>query len=135
MSSIFTKIITREISSEIVHETERVIVILDIHPIRPGHMLVIPKKEVDEFQDLDRDTYLEVMDVAYDMAHLLKERLNPPRVGVIIEGFDVPHAHVHVTPLHDRRDVVSTTRSKNFHQEKPDFAALTEMRKRLASNG
>ena len=135
MASIFTKIIQREIPSEIVHETDNVIVILDIHPIRPGHMLVIPKEEVDEFQNLDRETYREVMDIAYDMARLLKEKLEPPRVGVVVQGFDVPHAHVHVSPLHDTRDIVSTTRSKNFQDEEPDFEALAEMRKRLSSDG
>lgn len=129
--SIFTKIINREIPAEIIHETDNVIVFLDIHPIRPGHLLVVPKAEVDEWQNLDRDTYREVMDTAYDMANLLKEKLNPPRVGIIVQGFDVPHAHVQVTPLHEAQDVISTTRGPNFMEEEPDYEALQHMRETL----
>jgi diadenosine tetraphosphate (Ap4A) HIT family hydrolase len=125
--SIFTKIINREVPAEIIHETDKVIAFLDIHPIRPGHTLVVPKTEVDEWQDLDRETYREVMEVAYDIAHLLKRKLDPPRVGMVIQGFDVPHAHVQVTPLHEATDVVSTTRDADFMNQEPDYEALRVM--------
>ncbi|PSO43245.1 HIT family protein [Candidatus Saccharibacteria bacterium QS_5_54_17] len=131
--SIFTKIINREVPAEIIHETDKVIAFLDIHPIRPGHTLVVPKTEVDEWQDLDRETYREVMEAAYDIAHLLKQKLNPPRVGMVIQGFDVPHAHVQVTPLHEATDVVSTTRDPDFMSQEPDYEALRAMRETLVA--
>lgn len=133
MSSIFTKIIHREIPAEIIHETDNVIAFLDIHPIRPGHMLVVPKTEVNEWQDLDRDAYREVMDTVYDMGNLLKRKLDPPRVGIVVQGFDVPHAHVQVTPLHEATDVISTTRSANFMVEEPDHEGLRKIRETLTT--
>ncbi len=131
--SIFTKIINREIPAEIIHETGNVIAFLDIHPIRPGHTLVVPKTEVDEWQNLDRKIYNEVMEAAYDIGNLLKRKLNPPRVGIVVQGFDVPHAHVQVTPLHEETDIVSTTRDPDFMSEEPDHESLQAMRETLTN--
>lgn len=99
MASVFTKIINREIPAQIVYEDEQTLAFLDMRPINPGHMLVVPKQEVDQFQDLDSETYQAVMATVHKMANLLKEKLNSARVGVVIYGFDVPHAHVHVIPM------------------------------------
>lgn len=99
MASIFTKIINREIPAEIIYEDEQVIAFLDIRPVNPGHLLVVPKQEVDQFQDLDEAIYLAVMKVVRKMARLVKDKLSPARVGVVIYGFDVPHVHVHVIPM------------------------------------
>lgn len=99
MASLFTKIINREIPAEIIYEDEQTLAFLDIRPINPGHMLVIPKVEVDQFQDLDDETYQAVMTTVRRMAQLLKDKMQPERVGLVIYGFDVPHVHVHVIPM------------------------------------
>lgn len=99
MASIFTKIINREIPAHIVYEDEKTMAFLDIRPAQPGHMLVVPKAEIDQFQDLDNDTYQAVMATVKLMAERIKDKLHVKRVGVIIYGFDVPHVHVHVIPM------------------------------------
>ncbi|MEX0749030.1 MAG: HIT family protein [Candidatus Saccharimonadales bacterium] len=99
MSSIFTKIIQREIPAHIVYEDEMTLAFLDIRPVSEGHLLVVPKLEVDELQDLEPDMYQAVMTTVHKMARLLKEKLNPKRVGLVVYGFDVPHAHVHLIPM------------------------------------
>lgn len=99
MASLFSKIINREIPAEIIYEDEQTLAFLDIRPINPGHMLVIPKVEVDQFQDLDEETYQAVMATVRRMAQLLKDKMQPQRVGLVVYGFDVPHVHVHVIPM------------------------------------
>ena len=106
MSSIFTRIINREIPSNIVFENEIFIVILDINPIKKGHILLIPKIEVDKVYDLDEVTYAELFALAKKMAKVmeinLQEKmltLDVKRIGMAIEGFGVPHVHLHLIPL------------------------------------
>lgn len=99
MASIFTKIINREVPAQIIYEDEQTIAFLDIRPVNPGHILVVPKQEVDQFQDLDEETYQAAMRTARKMAKLLKSKLGSARVGLVVYGFDVPHAHVHVIPM------------------------------------
>ena len=97
--SIFTKIINREIPAHIVYEDDKVIAFMEIDPITIGHTLVIPKKQVIELLDLEDDLYQAVMAVVKQVAHKQKQVYQPTRVGTIVAGFDVPHAHVHVFPL------------------------------------
>lgn len=99
MSSVFTKIVNREIPAEIIYEDDKTLAFLDIRPVSNGHTLVTPKEEVDELQDLDEETYQAVMDTVRRVSRLLKDRLQPARVGVVVYGFDVPHAHVHLIPM------------------------------------
>lgn len=110
MASIFTKIINREIPSNIFYEDEKFIAILDINPIRDGHILVIPKREVDYIFDLDDHEYLELMSVSKKVAFKLEEKLNGKvefsRVAIIVEGLQVPHVHVHLVPLHESEGLV-----------------------------
>lgn len=97
--SIFTKIINREIPAEIVWENNEFIAILDIHPIQPGHTLLIPKKQVDKFYDLDEKTYARFFENAKFIAQKLDEVYQVKRTGLVIEGFGVPHAHIHLIPI------------------------------------
>ena len=103
MASVFTKIINREIPGYIFYEDEKFIAILDINPIRDGHVLVIPKKEIDYIFDLDDQEYLELMSVSKKMAHLLEEKLkdkvNYKRIAMLLDGSTVPHVHVHLIPV------------------------------------
>lgn len=99
MASIFTKIINKEIPAQFVYESDTVVAFMDNNPVSPGHVLVVPKQEVDNLFDLDDDTYLEVMRVVKKLAKAIEKAKNPPRVGLMVLGFVVPHAHVHVMPL------------------------------------
>ncbi|MEX0668774.1 MAG: HIT family protein [Candidatus Saccharimonadales bacterium] len=99
MASIFTQIINKEIPAQVIYEDDLTIAFLDIRPVSPGHTLVVPKKEVDQFQDLDKKTYQATMDTVYKVAKILKDKLEPARIGTVIYGFDVLHVHVHVIPM------------------------------------
>lgn len=125
MASIFSKIINREIPAEIVYEDEQTLAFLDIRPINSGHMLVVPKHEIDQWVDLDEETYQAVMATVRKMAQLLKDKLQPERVGVVVYGFDVPHAHVHVIPMDQPGDI------KLVHQEEVDPKELAAVRRQL----
>lgn len=110
MSSIFTKIINREIPANIFYEDEKFISILDINPVRDGHILVIPKKEVKYIFELEENDYLELMSMSKKIASKLEEKLKDKidfsRIALIVEGIEVPHVHVHLLPLHDSEGLV-----------------------------
>lgn len=98
-ASIFTKIINGEIPSHKVYEDEHTYAFLDIHPVQPGHTLVVPKKQVEFVWDLDEVTYQQLMQAVQKVALQLKLKLGVPYVGSQIFGVDVPHAHVHLIPF------------------------------------
>jgi histidine triad (HIT) family protein len=98
--SVFTKIIKGEIPCHSIYEDDRTIVFLDIRPLNPGHVLVVPKKQVDHLWDLDQADYDYLMLITKKAALRIKEVLKPPRVGMNVEGFGVPHVHMHVYPLY-----------------------------------
>lgn len=103
--SIFTKIIKGEIPCHKVYEDDRVIAFLDVHPLREGHTLVVPKKQVDHLWDLDEDTYQYLWAVTKQLGEHIRTVLVPARVGVIVEGFGVPHVHVHLVPIENSEDL------------------------------
>ena len=94
--SIFTKIINREIPSHIIYEDDMTIVIVPLETIAKGHVLVIPKLQVDHFFDLPTDEYHALMDTVKKVAAQMKEIYQTKRVGTQVVGLDVPHTHVHV---------------------------------------
>lgn len=105
MASIFSKIASGEIPSYKVAENEEFLAFLDIFPLAKGHVLVIPKKEVDYLFDLDEATYAGLMAFARKVA-LAQGRVIPcKRVGVAVLGLEVPHAHVHLVPLNSEKDI------------------------------
>lgn len=99
MASIFTKIIKGEIPCHKIAETENYLAFLDINPWSEGHTLVIPKKEVDYIFDLDDETYEGLMQFSKEIALVIKKAIPCQRVGVLVEGLEVPHAHVHLIPI------------------------------------
>lgn len=105
MASIFTKIINREIPSYKIAENDKYIAILDAFPLVEGHVLVIPKKEVDKIFDLDKETYLGLMDFSYEIAQAIEKAIPCLRVGVAVVGLEVPHVHVHLVPLNTMQDI------------------------------
>ena len=126
--SIFTKIIKGEIPSYKIYEDDIVYAFLDIHPVQPGHVLVIPKKQIDRLEDLDDANYKHLMDIVKKLMRHLRETLGTERITLKIEGFDVPHAHVHLIPCNEARDFWNKVR-----MDSPiDHPALQEMHKKLA---
>lgn len=126
--SVFTKIIKGEIPCHKVYEDDKTIAFLDIHPIQPGHTLVVPKKQVDEFQDLPDEDYTALWATVKKVAQRLKAVTGRKRVGIHVLGLDVPHAHIHVFPF----DTVEQYRTVADMSAEPDHAALAEMAKKLA---
>lgn len=104
---IFCNIVAGDIPSHKVYEDDLVFAFLDISPIRKGHTLVVPKKHEPHLYHLDTDTYQAVMSAAKKIAVKQEKELNPKRVGFMVMGLDVPHAHVHVIPIEDTGDITS----------------------------
>ena len=97
--SIFSKIITGEIPSHKVYEDGLTIAFMDINPVQQGHCLVVPKIQVDHFDDLDNDYYLALWETVRKIVKAQKKAFQTKRVGVQVVGLDVPHAHVHLIPF------------------------------------
>ena len=97
--SLFTKIINDEIPAHKVYEDDQVIAFLTIHPLSDGHTLVVPKKQVDQIWDLDADDYDYLWRTTQKIALHLRNTMKVDRVGVVIKGFEVPHAHIHLIPV------------------------------------
>jgi histidine triad (HIT) family protein len=111
MSTIFSKIIRREIPCHLIAEDDRFMAFLDVMPLVEGHTLVIPKQEIDYIFDLDPELLGDLMKFAQTIAPALKKAIPCKRVGVAVIGLEVPHAHVHMVPMNRMMDI-------NFSQEK-----------------
>ena len=105
MTSIFTKIVNREIESFIVDEDNDNLAFLDIAPLAKGHILVIPKKETDYIFDLDTIEYLSLWNFTQKVATAMKKVLPCDRIGVSVIGFEVPHVHIHLVPINNISDL------------------------------
>ena len=105
MSTIFSKIIAGEIPCYKVAETDNYLAFLDINPLKRGHTLCIPKVEVDHLFDLDPDTYSGLMQFSQKVAKAIQKTLPYKRVGMVVAGFEVPHAHVHLIPVDNMKEM------------------------------
>ena len=104
MASLFTKIIQGEIPTYKVYEDDCVIAFLDINPMQKGHTLVVPKVEVDQLFDLDEAMFDRVMHRVRYVAQVLRAKTQCKRVCMIVEGYAIPHAHVHLIPTNTPDD-------------------------------
>ena len=105
MASIFSKIVAGEIPCHKIAETEDYLAFLDVFPLVEGHVLVIPKKEVDYLFDLDDSLYQGLMQFAKTVAVGLKKAIPCNKVGVAVIGLEVPHAHIHLIPMNQVSDM------------------------------
>lgn len=103
--SIFTRIINSEIPANKIYEDDRIIAILDLHPQMPGHTLVIPKVQIDHIWDLSEDDYQYLWQIVRKIGGHIRQVIDAPRVGVVVEGFGVPHCHVHLVPIYHGNDL------------------------------
>jgi histidine triad (HIT) family protein len=104
-TSIFTRIIAGEIPCEKILEDEQFFAFLDIRPIAPGHTLVVPKVQIDKLYEVGDDTLAALMPFAARVARALEQAVPCVRVGMIVAGFEVPHAHLHVVPIQAEGDL------------------------------
>lgn len=120
MASIFTQIINNEIPCFKVAETPDFLAFLDINPNSKGHTLCVPKREVDKIFDLDDATYVNLMSFSKRVAIAIAKVIPCKRVGLTVIGLEVPHAHVHLIPLHSMEDArfinKQTLKSEDFKE-------------------
>lgn len=100
MPTIFTRIIRKEIPSWSICEDEYHIAFLDIDPVVEGHTLVVPKREVDYFFDLKDEEIHQLMTFSKKVSYAIDSVMKPIRTGIVVQGLEVPHAHVHLIPLY-----------------------------------
>ena len=105
--SIFTKIINGEIPCMKIYEDDRTFAFLDINPIQPGQILVVPKEQVDHLEDLELEDYLAVMNTVKLLMQHMRDELQPERVCLRVDGFEVAHAHIKLIPCNTEADVKS----------------------------
>lgn len=122
MASIFSKIVAGDIPCYKIAENERYLAFLDISPLKKGHTLVIPKKEVDYLFDLDKDTYAGLMDFAREVAEGIKKAIPCKRIGLCVIGLEVPHAHIHLIPINSENDM--NFRNEKLTLSREEFEAL-----------
>lgn len=103
VASIFTRIIDGEIPARFVWTDEVCVAFLDVRPLNRGHVLVVPRTEVDHWLDLDPDVASHLVRVSQIIGSAQREALTPSRVGLMIAGFEVAHVHVHVVPIDSMR--------------------------------
>jgi len=96
VTTLFGRIIARELPGQFVHEDDRCAVFLSIHPLSPGHSLVVPREELDDWLACPDKLRDHLFDVAQRVGRAIQAVYAPPRVGLVVAGFEVPHLHVHV---------------------------------------
>lgn len=115
MASIFTKIINNEIPSHKVAENDEFLAFLDIQPLSEGHVLVVPKQEVDYIFDIEDELLGRMMQFAKTVARKMDKVFDCNRIGVSVVGLEVPHAHIHLIPIKSVQDM-------NFSKEKLTYS-------------
>ncbi len=130
MATIFSKIVNGEIPSFKIAEDDKYYAFLDIHPLAKGHLLVIPKQETDYLFDLEDDLLAGMTVFAKKIAVAMKKAIACKRIGVVVLGLEVPHAHIHLIPLQREGDVNFSNPKLKFSDD--EFAAIADnIRKEL----
>jgi histidine triad (HIT) family protein len=105
MPSVFTRIIDGELPAEVVWRDERAIGFLSKEALQPGHTLIVPLVEVDDWLDLDADLAAHLLSVAQHIGQALRAAFGRPRVAVVVLGFGIPHVHLHLVPVDSAQDL------------------------------
>ena len=134
MATVFTKIINGELPGRFVYEDDEVVGFLSIQPMTQGHTLVVPRAEIDQWQDVDPAVFARIMEVSQLIGKAVCRAFDAARAGVIIAGLEVPHLHVHVFPARHLTDFGFANVDRNPSAESLDEAqakikaALAELR-------
>lgn len=127
MASVFTKIVNGELPCHRIAENDRFLAFLDITPLREGHVLVIPKTEVDYIFDIEDDLLGQMMVFAKSVSVKLKAAIPCNRIGVSVIGLEVPHAHIHLVPM-DTLDDMNFAKQKAVFTKEELAATATKIR-------
>lgn len=122
MPTLFTRIIRGEIPSHKILESDQYLAFLDIRPVNPGHTLVIPKKEIDYVFDIDDELLKGLIVFAKTVAKAIYKAIPCKKVGVMVAGLEVPHAHVHLIPILDNLSELNFARAKSVPND--ELAAI-----------
>lgn len=122
MATVFTKIINGEIPCYKIAESKECFAFLDINPLAKGHTLVIPKKETDYIYDLDDELYLILFDFAKKVGKAIESVIPCKRIGMIVFGLDVPHAHIHLIPINKQSEMSFASPRVKLNRE--EFTAI-----------
>lgn len=123
MASLFTKIIAGEIPGRFVWKDEHAVAFMTIAPLRPGHLLVVPRREVDHWLDLEPALATHLTLVAQTLGKAIEKAFQPVKVGLMIAGLEVPHVHLHVFPAWEIDDFDPARQDKNAKGEDIEQAA------------
>ncbi len=123
MASLFSKIIAGELPGRFVWKDDRCVAFLTIAPLKPGHTLVVPREEVDHWIDADPDLLAHLALVAQKVGKGIDKAWNPPKVGVALVGLEVPHLHIHLTPIWRISDLDFRNQDRNADPKDLDAAA------------
>jgi histidine triad (HIT) family protein len=124
MASIFTKIVNRNLPAYIVEEDEKHMAFLDIRPLKEGHTLVIPKREVDYILDLSSEEFAALWTFAKSVAMRLEKAVACKRIALVVLGMEVPHAHIHLIPIDKEADIHFDQKPLNLSPS--EFEAIAE---------
>jgi diadenosine tetraphosphate (Ap4A) HIT family hydrolase len=122
MSTVFTQIINGDLPGRFVYEDDEIVAFLTIQPMTQGHTLVVPRSEIDQWQDLDPAVFARVMGVSQLIGKAVCRAFGAERAGVIIAGLEVPHLHVHVFPAYNLTDFGFANVDQNPSKESLDEA-------------
>jgi diadenosine tetraphosphate (Ap4A) HIT family hydrolase len=123
MASVFTHIINGDLPGRFVWKDGQSVGFLTINPVTPGHVLVVPRKEVDHWEQIDTPTFTHLSDVSQKIGRAVKDAFDAPRMGLLIAGLEVPHLHIHVFPAHSLESFDLTQADQNPSPESLDDAA------------
>lgn len=113
MATLFTRIINGELPGRFVWKDDVCVGFLSINPLKPGHVLVVPRLEVDHWLDLPPEIARHLMTAAQSIGTALQHAYKPRKVGLIIAGLEVPHVHLHLVPIHDLSDLDFSMADRN----------------------
>jgi len=123
MTTIFTRIINREIPGTFVHEDDLCVAFLSINPLADGHVLVIPREEVDHWIDLDAGLAAHLFEVSHRISRALSSAFPCERIGMIIAGYEVNHCHIHLVPTSDMSQLDFRNAARSIDRETLDANA------------
>jgi histidine triad (HIT) family protein len=126
MATIFTKIVNGDIPCYKIAETDEFLAFLDVNPNSKGHTLCIPKQEIDKIFDLDESTFGRLMNFSQKIARAIEKTIPCKRIGMTVIGLEVPHAHVHLIPLHTMEDARFIQKTKLSSEEFEEIAKAIE---------
>lgn len=130
---VFCKIVDEAIPAAKVYEDDKVLCFLTIEAINEGHTLVIPKRHIETVWDMEDNLYSQTMDTVKKVSVAIDRAFNPRKVGVMVAGWEIPHAHVHVVPMNKTGDITSKKLLENTSL-KLDLETLTEHAEKIKNN-